>query len=497
MSKLLKTYSRKLNKLYFNILKKRNDNIQYIKKNIAMISDIKPTNILYYKLDNNINKHINNILDTDFDILVIYSNEKIDYKFDFVPLYPIYLEYNNNKMFILSSLQVESLNGFNVYCSDEKEFYNDFIYRSRIQYGAIISNKNNIKPSFFELTMSGFKEKYRKGILANYKIHKCRNISYIVPYDHGWMATGTRNSLEYGLKKFKPKVVVELGTWLGTSSKFMKDTDPNIKLYCFDIFQPILDTQYKFKKYNPMDKFYFNIPRLETFNRNMGDHKDVYAIKTSIDIDEVISLFKNNKVQVDIFYIDFEKNPDKLNRVIMKLTNSFPNSTIIGDDLICGNTKQCIFNQLLSSNKKFALSENSYIISSQIMKDYLEIVKKEMGKAKNYNKMEEIFISKIMNNIISNIDQNYFRLFIEICLKNKRYYLLLKFFKNYKIDLNSKKYFIGDNKNTIYHVICREIRKMKLTNIINLFTSYQKINNDFNLLLLTPTDYLKYDIYFN
>jgi hypothetical protein len=218
-----------------------------------------------------------------------------------------------------------------------------------------------------------YKKKYIK-----YKINVCRNTRYIIPHNHGWMADGTRNSLEYGLKKFKPKVVVELGTWLGLSSKFIKKIAPNVKLYCFDIFQPILDTEYKLKKYNPIDKFYFNVPRLETFNKNMNDHKDVFAIKTSINIDEVINLFKNNNIDVDIFYIDFEKNPEKLNNMILKITKNFPKSTIIGDDLICGHTKQSISNQLLSSNKKFAISKYSYIISSRDMKDYLKIIKKEL-----------------------------------------------------------------------------------------------------------------------
>ena len=132
------------------------------------------------------------------------------------------------------------------------------------------------------------------------------------------------------------------------------------------------------------------------------------------------------------------------------------------------------------------------------MKDYLKIIKKEMMLEKKHKKIEEDIISKIMNNKIYNIDENYYRLFIEVCLKYKKINLLLNFIKKYKIDLNSNKYFKKDNNNTIYHVICKEIRKNKLFNKINLLTTYQKINNNnFNLLLLTPTDYLKYNICLN
>jgi hypothetical protein len=53
------TYSNNLeNNLIFNIMYKRNDNLEYIKKNIKKISKIKPKKILYKPLDKNINKFI-------------------------------------------------------------------------------------------------------------------------------------------------------------------------------------------------------------------------------------------------------------------------------------------------------------------------------------------------------------------------------------------------------------------------------------------------------
>ena len=46
----------------------------------------------------------------------------------------------------------------------------------------------------------------------------------ILPFDdHGWFAQNNRIRLEYIIDKLKPKVVVELGSWLGASTIFMAE----------------------------------------------------------------------------------------------------------------------------------------------------------------------------------------------------------------------------------------------------------------------------------
>jgi len=57
------TYSNIINnELMFNITYLRDDNKEYIKKNISKISKIKPKKVIYIQIDNNINKFINDSL---------------------------------------------------------------------------------------------------------------------------------------------------------------------------------------------------------------------------------------------------------------------------------------------------------------------------------------------------------------------------------------------------------------------------------------------------
>jgi hypothetical protein len=175
------TYSNNLeDNLIFNITYKRNDNLEYITKNIKKISKIKPEKILYKQLDKNINKFIYESLNkNNFDIIVIYSNNKIVYNYNFTPLFPILIDNNNNKVFILTSIQAELLNGFNKKCDKINDYFNDFIYRCTKLYGGLISNIKISNYEIFEDDLKGFKEMYRSGIFKNYNINNVKNTNYI------------------------------------------------------------------------------------------------------------------------------------------------------------------------------------------------------------------------------------------------------------------------------------------------------------------------------
>ncbi|MAJ43187.1 MAG: hypothetical protein CMF96_00395 [Candidatus Marinimicrobia bacterium] len=492
------TYSNKLdNNLIFNILYKRNDNRKYITKNIKKISKIKPEKILYKKLDNNLNKFIYDSLNkNNFDILVIYNKKQFNYTFNFTPLYPIVIKKDEEFNLIITAIQAELLNGFNVTCNNDNDFYNDFLFRVNKLYGGVISNKNISNFNLFEDSLNGFKELYRDGIFKKYNINNIKNTKHIIEYEHGWLSESTKINLEYAIKKKKPKIIVELGTWLGSSTKFMKKIDPNVIIFCFDIFQPILHTNYKFDKYSPIDNFYFSIPRIETFHKNMSACDQVYSVMTLIEIDQIINFLKLWSIEVDLFYIDFEKKTYYLNKVLSVVMNKYPNSIIVGDDFGFDSVKESIYTQLLILDKKFAIAKESYIISNEIMNDYGYIIKKHFK-----NEKKEKNILKFINKKISDLDikyiekKEYVKTFINKCLELGNFNLLLNFFKYYKIDLNSQEYTI--NKMTIYHILSKYLRIFKKTEKIKDFYKYQKPSNKKDIFFLKYDDYLNFNINFS
>lgn len=57
-----------------------------------------------------------------------------------------------------------------------------------------------------------------------------------LPVDmQGWFSNENKKNLESLIKIYKPKTIIELGTWLGTSAIFMASIMPeDCKLYCID-----------------------------------------------------------------------------------------------------------------------------------------------------------------------------------------------------------------------------------------------------------------------
>lgn len=491
------TYLKNINNdLIFNITSYRTDNKEYIKKNIKKASKIKPKKIIYIKLDSNINKFINDSLkDNNFDVIVIYSDKKFEYKYNFTPLYPILINKNDNKVFILTHIQAELLNGFNKDCVKKEDYSDDFIYRCTKIYGGLISNKS-IKYLYFKKTLEGFKELYRKSIFKRFNINNIKNTNHLIKHEQGWLSDSTKNNLIYAIKKFKPKVIVEFGTWFGSSSKLIKQTDPNSVLFCFDSFQPVLHTSYPIKKYHPLDEFYFSIPRIETFHKNMESFDKIYSVVGNIEIDDVIKMLIDNKINVDLFFIDFEKKTYKLNKIITSLLNNFPNCNIVGDDFGFDSVKESIYTQLLILNRKVAFSKESYIISNEIMNDYIPYLKENLSKEKKSENILKFVNEKIFNsNIKSIIKKEHIKAFINKCLELGNFSLLLRFFEYNKIDLNSIEYTI--NKMTLFHSICKYLNIYDSKKKIHEFYKYQKPEKKKDLFLLTYEDYLNYKININ
>jgi len=397
-----------------------------------------------------------------------------------------------NIIFILTFIQAELLNGFNKKCNNINNYKDDFIYRCTKLYGGLISNVI-IYYKYFEKSLEGFKELYRKNIFKNQNINFIKNTNHIVNYEHGWLSESTKNNLIYCINKYKPKIIVEFGSWFGSSSKLIKETDPNVILFCFDIFQPILHTKYKFNTYNPLDNFYFKIPRIETFHKNMSSFDKVYSVIGNIDINKIMKMFKDNKIMVDLFFIDFEKKTYFLNNILSSIINNFPNSIIVGDDFGFNSVKESIYTQLLILDKKFAFSKHSYIISNKIMEDYKYIIKKNFKDEKRKELILNYINEKILNEDITSIESDdYKKEFINKCLEYGKFNLFLKFIKYYKIDMNSDKYL--ENNMTIFHIICKYLKIYNKIDKINDFYNYQKPIDKKDIFLLKYDDYLNFNI---
>ena len=439
--------------LKFQILIKHK-NKKYIDKYKKKIINIDNLKIDYINLNNN---NINNIIEKKLDQVDIFvfsdNNSKPHFKINFYPQFPLIIV---NKFIILTSLMFQIINGFNPNCKSLDDYMIDTIYRSKYFFGGIITNEYVDYFKIFSNKLIGYKNKL-KG-LENYyfvnKIHKNR-CKFFDNNGHGWISSDTYDNLIYVLKTFKPKNIVEIGSWLGKSSGIIKENAPSSTLYCIDDFQPVLFTPYDYKSYTPLDNFYLTYPRLETFMKNMSNYENVYTIKYNGN--DGPQFLKNNNIEVDMFFIDFEKNTERLFKLLTIINKLYPSAIIVGDDMVFNSVKTAISIFLLENNLFTGILSDSYIISSKKLINYYNIIKKSYKI-----KIEIEYIKKSINK--NKIYDKNIPLFLKYCIEEGKFKLAFECIKNKKVNLNIPIEEL-ENNNTYYHFICKFINLFKKKNI--------------------------------
>jgi len=123
-------------------------------------------------------------------------------------------------------------------------------------------------------------------------------IETLLPYDnHGWYSNATH--IEKLVKEYNVKVAVEVGSWLGLSSRHIASILPeNGKLYCIDHWLGTDEYSEKDrKKYFPTlyEQFLSN-----TIHANLCDK----IIPIRVDSSDGAQILLENRVTPDLIYID-------------------------------------------------------------------------------------------------------------------------------------------------------------------------------------------------
>jgi hypothetical protein len=194
----------------------------------------------------------------------------------------------------------------------------------------------------------------------------------IIPNNHGWLSINTELCLRFALQSIvqvpqvpqvqrvpqvpqvsrdpqkdkKAPVIVELGSWLGSSTGVMLDAISAGTLYCFDHYQNVTLTDYRFDKPHPLDKFWLTVPRYETFCRNVAPHltrdksATVYTVKH--DVRRSIDVLKYHFITPHLVYIDAIKSCKQLLEYLRKIFAYAPHVTVVGDDYVFQSVRTAI-----------------------------------------------------------------------------------------------------------------------------------------------------------
>lgn len=410
-------------------------------------------------------------------ILVIYDKDiKLIDKIKF-PKYPI-IDFTNSRIIITSIilLQLKGLPKF----SNFGDCIKKMLINIKEYLGCVLTDNLDLLTKSITLGDIYNNLYYENDFLRNNNVIKLNfeSSKMFSTNEHGWLSKDTKLNLEYGITKYKPTNILELGSWMGKSTCYMRKLiDANF--YCFDKFQNVCLSPYLIKSYNPINKFYFTCQRLETFSKNIMNIKNrdnnVYAIRK--DAYKSLEFMHKYGINVDMIFIDFIKSQYKLYTFLCDCIRYFPNTIIVGDDYVFDTVKQGVAKFIMRNQKiKIGLLDESYIVSKNL-RDY-HLVKNEFLKYKNIKK-------DINQGIIKNTNDKY--KYVYNLLKENKFFESLNYIKENKIDLNK----IIGNK-TLYHDIAKISKYDK--EIFTLFENYQKPEKINDELLLTYEDYLNYEV---
>ena len=158
-----------------------------------------------------------------------------------------------------------------------------------------------------------------------------------------WYSHNTRHALEGAMQWYRPKVVVELGIYLGCSTVSLLYSSPGpITYYGFDYFTHIC-TNPPHITYSPADRFFLEYPKLDTAVANVMPFSKKHNINFILyDVLDSNRYLQKNGIIPDLLFIDSIKDEHDLNLIIHKYLMLNPDLIIVGDDMIYGQVKPAI-----------------------------------------------------------------------------------------------------------------------------------------------------------
>ena len=157
----------------------------------------------------------------------------------------------------------------------------------------------------------------------------------VEPFEHGWLVEGTQRTLDRFLHP-EVKLIVELGVWLGKSTRYFVDKCPKATVIAVDAWDSTHLVQWAKAKHPHLVEPASH--PIETFMVNLWEHRD--RIKAhQLDSVEAIKHLAASGVKPDLIYLDTSHLYPETLREVEAIKAAFPEVPLVGDDWEWGNKK--------------------------------------------------------------------------------------------------------------------------------------------------------------
>lgn len=156
--------------------------------------------------------------------------------------------------------------------------------------------------------------------------------------DHGWFEDCNREMLS-GYLSDKTRCIIELGSWLGKSTRFMLDKAPNATLYAIDTWEGSPE----FAHLDIGDRLDH---ALERFMANCWEYRDRIKIKKMRSIVGILACMGDFIFEEidrpDLIYVDASHDFKDVSNDLRLIAQIFPTAQVVGDDWNWPSVKQAV-----------------------------------------------------------------------------------------------------------------------------------------------------------
>lgn len=295
---------------------------------------------------------LNKLMQEGVDLIVISGDRNVVSVYDlevdvFMPVYPVLL---SSSVLVVTPIQLVQINGCSTRCSTVEEIFSSLLRRTVAVLGALLVKSDVDVPALspdehwhhrglrndgrmYWIDISG------SNISSRVKVAPPPRIGSHVPWStHGWCGRDAKVLLRSAISFYRPKVIIELGTWFGKSARYMMEhVEPGTVIVCVDHYKNNAIYGHEHKGAGVEDKLYFNYLRFESFVASIEATMTSPAVSPCrvcllrMDIHECIEYLKRMDMDAGLVFIDAEKKTKPLSGLVHRIRRAFPRAAIVGD----------------------------------------------------------------------------------------------------------------------------------------------------------------------
>lgn len=238
---------------------------------------------------------------------------------------------------------------------------------------------------------------------------------HLSPFLHGWFRSGNLTMLSRLLSK-QAKCVIELGAWLGRSTKFICERCPEALIFSVDLWSnEYFQDDDHYNKTDPefaqilrsnsiYDQFLSNLATYQlkevassssastsaSSSSSEGGSKGLIPMK--MDTMEALKILHSMGVQPDLIYIDASHHYDFVVNEVNACLDFFPNAILVGDDWDNKDVRNAVEDVAKVRKQSIYVQGNTCWTFSR--EKVLQIIEQEQKQAADEKKQAE-FVQQI------------------------------------------------------------------------------------------------------